>query len=711
MIMTQEFRPKPANLQTAASKDQTERDKVIKEIIRSRVRTFNPFPRTRIIERNANIAYLCGHQYIGLLGGHIVERQKKNLSPFVTTVNKIAPAVRHDVALGTKIPPKFDIVPDTTDKNDRATAIAGEKMASYLRRLNNFDAQRAKIIVWYDISAIAWRKQYWNPYYKVIGHNPEEEQDEHNPEMEAGAPIYQGEAITEHVPSNEMIYDWRQNTDRLPWMIHVRPMTRGEIRIRWPDKVASLPDSVFLDPNNEQSEFEIKLFNEFAVYQEETTGKKVHTDTSEMSEDDRRAMAYEFWQVRDGNWPLGAFATMIGLDDGIVMENNPYPIKQYPHGEIPFISYDMMLPDKAVAGTASRISQARPLQDELNDIRTLIRENTCVMGSGLWKVPRDGKINIKRMDNGPGLFVEYDGPYEPHREAGIAVSGELFGYSQMIVNDINDIFAFPQVSQGKRPVGGPKSGIGVALLQEAAQTQHFPIIVEMDRKDERAMSQLLSVGFANYQKRTFSIIGKDNEWTMFEFSPESYTNGYNVRVRAGSSMPISRAIEREMALGLLAQGVLGNPQDPTTRKRVLETIDIGGLDKILKENNKDVNFAKKEFQVPVRQYHQMVQQGMPAEEAIKQIYLPAVNPFDNHEVHIVEHKEDLLDKFFEYLGTGDPGLIVIANAMQVHWMQHSQILTEQQIRQAIMTGQIKREDLESSEEKEDAKPKPVKTQS
>jgi len=52
-------------------------------------------------------------------------------------------------------------------------------------------------------------------------------------------------------------------------------------------------------------------------------------------------------------------------------------------------------------------------------------------------------------------------------------------------------------------------------------------------------------------------------------------------------------------------------------------------------------------------------------------------------------------------------LIVIANAMQAHWMQHSQIYAEQQIRQAIATGVIKREDLESSEEKEDAKPKTV----
>jgi hypothetical protein len=697
---TQEFKPKPANLQTSASSAASPDDEAIKEIIISRVKTFNPFRRDRIMEWNANIAYLCGHQYIGMQDGQLVERKK---GPFSSTVNKIAPAVRNDVAIGTKVPPKFDVVPDSTDKNDKATAIAGNKMAGYLRRINNFDSQRGRIIIWYDITAIGWRKQRWDPFYKVIGHNPEPEQEEHNPDMAPGAPIYQGEALSEHTPTNELIWDWRQNTDHLTWMIHPRPMKLSEIKIRYgPEKALQIPESEYLDPTSSLNQFEIRIFNEFSQFINDIAGNTVKPDPSEMSEDDREVMVYELWQVRDNNYPLGVFAVMAGLESGFVLQNGPYPIGQYPHGEVPFTAYDMMVPDKAVAGTASRISQARPLQNELNDIRSLIRENTAVMGGGLWKVPRDGKINIGRMDNGVGLFVEYDGPYEPHREAGVAVAGQLFVYAATIVNDINDIFSFPQVAQGKRPQGGPKSGVGIALLQEASQTQHSPIIKEMDRKDEKAMTQLLSVAFANYGQRTFNIIGKDNQWTLFEFDPNSYNTNFNVVVRSGSSMPVSKAIERELALGLGREGWLGNPADPSVRKRILEVIDIGGLESILKDNAKDVAFAKKEFQTPVMQYQEMMKQLGPeglTEEMLKRIYLPAVNPFDNHDVHIIEHKDDLLDKFFEYLGSGDPGLIMIANAMQLHWAQHSEILAQQQLQQAIMTGQIKREDLESSREK------------
>lgn len=705
--MTEVFQHAPTDVTTAPA-SQLPADDDLRQIMESRIRTFNPFRRTRMTEWNINLAYLTGHQYVGLNGTGAVTENPAN-KQFRSTVNKIAPAVRNDVAMATKVPPKFDVVPDTTDENDRATAIAGEEMLGYLRKLNDFDEQRGLLIMWYDIASIAWRKNYWNPFHKVVGQNPEATlpdgtpNTEHDPEALVGAPLYQGEALSEHTPTNEVIWDWRLNSKKLPWIIHARPMTFGELKTRFgEEKALTVPESAFIDPNTGQNEFEMKIFNQFLAFSE-STGQTPKPDVSKMNKDDKQVMVYEFWQVIDTNYPEGVFSVMAGFEPGVVLQNAPYPIEKYPHGEVPFTAYDMMLPDKAVAGTASRISMARPLQDELNEVRTHIRENFLVMGGGTIYVPRDGKVNQRRMDNGPGLIVEYDGPYRPQKEGGVPLSGDAFAYQETIIRDINDIFSFPQVAQGKRPQGGPKSGVGVALLQEAATTQHSPIISQMDRRDEHAMRQLLSIAFANYQDRTFQIIGKDNQWTLFEFTPNSYSTNFNVHVRTGSSLPISKAIERDMTLGLLPTGLLGNPQDPDVRRRALETMDIGGLDKILRDNARATNFAKLEYLTPVQQYHGMLESGVPPEEAIGQIYLPAVNPFDNHDVHIIEHKNDLLDKFFEYLGTGDPGMVIIAQAMQAHYLQHAEILSAQQLQNAILTGQIKAEDIETSEEKAQAK--------
>lgn len=699
--MVQEFKAQPVILNVSAAEPNAIND-AVREIMESRIKTFNPFRRERIPEWNINIAYLCGYQNIGYNGINIT--LMPNTSLFSIVVNKIGPAVRNDVAMATKVPPKFDIVPDTTDENDRQTAIAGEKMSGYLRRINDFDKSRGMIIIWYDIAGIAWRKQYWDAQYKMIGLNPGPDEPNHNPDIEVGEPIYQGEALSEHTPTNEMIWDWRANTERLPWAIHAQPRSYGDLLGSFPDTAPNIPDSAFLDPNAGMNEFEIKVYNDFRQFAN-TGGNKTRPDASQMGKRDKEVMVYEFWQVADSNYPVGVLATMAGMEPGTILSNAPYPIESYPHGEVPFTAYDMMVPDKSVVGRASRISQARPIQRELNDIRTLVRENTAALGNGVIYSPREAKLNLKRLDNAPGLVIEYDGFKRPQREQGQPVAGQLFLYAREIVGDINDIFSFPQVAQGKRPQGGPKSGIGIALLQESAVAQHSPIINEMDRRDERAMNQLLSVAYANYGQRTFEIFGKDNEWIGFEFDPNSHSSKFNVVVRSGSSLPISKVLEQDTTLGLLDRGLLGNPQDPSVKKRVLEHLAIGGLDNILKEKNKDVNFAKKEFQVPVQQYQEMLKQagGEVTDEILEQIFLPNVTIFDDHEVHIIEHKNDLLDKYYQYLGTGDPGMILIAQAMQAHFAEHSRILSEIQISQAIMTGQIKREDLESSQEKESAK--------
>ena len=691
--MVQEFKSKTQQPPTAAN-TASPADDSVRRIMRSRVKTFNPFRRTHIIEWNINIAYLLGHQYIGLRGGHLV--RVKNVSPFAVTANKIGPAVRHDIAVATKVSPQFDVVPDTTDTNDRATAIAGNQMVDYLQRLNDFNGQRAKIMAWYDIAGIGWRKQYWDPFYKVIGNNPEPDEEGHNEQLPVGEPIYQGEAISEHTPTNEMIYDWRQNLNRLPWAIHAKPMTLGEARVRWGDKANEIQESAFLTPDG-YNEFEVQLFNEFAQFVNQTGTGKPKMDPEELSKEDRLFIAYEMWQVRDRNYPLGVYSVMAGDEDSApIMENKPYPIQMYPHGEVPFTAYDLMSFDKAVTGSSSKISQARLLQVELNDLRTLIQENIATLGGGLWKVPRESKISITRMSDGVGLMVEYDGAYPPHREPGISISGDVFAYAAKITEDLNDIFAFPQVSQGKRPAGGPKSGIGIEILIEQGLTQHSPSILQMERKDENAMNQLLSIAFANYNKRMLSIVGKDNEWTLFEYDPQSYQNKVNVRVRAGSSLPVSKAFERQLAVTLGQGGFLGPPQSPQVRKRILQVMDIGGLDTLLKDEAKDVNFARKEFSVPILIYQQHVQQNGPldfnalSKEQIAQIiYVPPVNMFDNHDVHIIEHQSTLVAKYYEWLETGDPGMAILANAFRDHWQLHSQILAEQQYQQAILTGQIK----------------------
>ncbi|MHC4620397.1 MAG: hypothetical protein ACYTEQ_21825 [Planctomycetota bacterium] len=209
-------------------------DDSIGKLIDGRVKAFSSYNRSRNVEWNINIAYLTGHQRVGLSGGHLVPLPKGD---FDVTANKLLPAVQNDIAQVTKVPPKFDVVPDGTDDADRSTAIAGDKMAGYLRRINTFDMHRGRIMAWVDIAGLGWRKNIWKANHKVIGYNPEPEEEGNNPNLEAGQPIYQGEALSYHVPNNEVIFDWREDIDNLPWVIHARPMTLAALKQRYGDEV------------------------------------------------------------------------------------------------------------------------------------------------------------------------------------------------------------------------------------------------------------------------------------------------------------------------------------------------------------------------------------------------------------------------------------------------------------------------------------------
>ncbi len=694
-------------------------DQNAKKIIDSKVESFNPFRRTRAPEININISYLMGRQYIGTndTSGQLVPLK---VPMHAVTADKIGPAVQNDVALATKRPAKFDVVPAGTDEEDKATAIAGQKVADYLRRINDFDHQRERLVVWYDIANVAWRKIIWDAKHKIIGLNPEVEEEGHIPEIPAGAPVYQGEVISDVVPSNEVIWDWRIPFNKLLWIIHARTMTLGELKnIHGADLIGKIPASELFIQNSNLNQFEIQILGEFNT---QFGAGTIKPDIAKIADDDKLVNVFEFWHKRSDTMPEGMFAFMAG---GVVLVNEPYPIETYPHGELPLIPYAPLSFDKNIVGTASRISKARPLQRELNMIRTLIVENTVMLGSGLVMIPREAKVNFKRIDNGPGVYWEYEGRWKPERQQGVSVSNGLFTHLIVIQDDINEVFAFHSASKGKQPKGGPRSGIGLALLQEKDLTQNAPIIREFEKKDEMAMNQMLVLAFANYNERILPIVGSDNDWTQFRFNPKEMKGKVNVVVESGSSLPLTKAVQIDTTLQMLQFGLL-NPGDPEERRKIFQVLDIGGIEHILKDSIKDINYAKKEFLVAEDSYlkangPQIIQQliteldlktdGKSEAEfnkAMEQIeaivariaFVPPVQIFDRHDIHIIEHRKFLVDNYFKYTGSADPGLRILAGFMQQHYAQHNEIFQEQQIRNAIISGEIKKSDLEDAEETE-----------
>jgi len=691
--------------ETNQEKEQKDINKLMLDLLKNRVKAFNPYRKTRLLSIKANASYLCGQQNVQIIGGMLKPIPSKFPEHTKVIANKILPAVINDIAVATKTSPTFDIIPAGTDEDDKATTKACQKIFPYIQRMNDPHLHRKGVVLWYDIDGVGWRKVYWNPYHKIIGENPLPNEEGHNPELKPLEPLYQGEVIIELVPNNELIWDYRiKDLSKLPWIIHHKTVTLGEIRRRFGKDIANqIPSSLLHEGNNQNQDgsFEVQVMGELAAFSSIYTSTGDRTEN--LSDNDKLVNYYEFWHIMDQNMPQGAYAVALGdidSENAVLAANQPYPKEQYPHQELPFIPAAPLSIDGILSTAPPRISQARPLQREYNYLRSHILDRVDATGNSVIVVGRDANVNFKKMTNCNANIIEVDGPYAKgaiDRQMGIPIEASVFAHLETIRNDIDELFAFHEPSKGKMPAGGPKSAIGLQVLKEGDDTQLSPMVIGLDRVDEKIVYQALTLALANYEDRLIEVVGKDNQWTLEKINIKELTGKINVIVRTGSSLPLNKTIEAEKTIFAWQSGLLGNPQDPNIRQRVLKALDLGGFDQILQDNAKQINFSQKEFLNAEKLLRQMppVAEGAItlnpktskmdfADEyteslILQYLYLPPVNDgIDDHHIHIQEHTNYLVDKWFEYMTGGIP-FQALAWSMRNHIQMHQAILMQQQM--------------------------------
>ena len=479
-------------------------DKAIKEIIDEKVGAFSQSNRAAVLEIKANISYLCGFQNITANNGRIEPLPEDLCTPVIA--NKILPAVMNDMAVATHNNPTFDVVPASNTQPNEATARVCQQLIPYLQLKNGKDLGRSACVLWYDLAGVAWRKVYYDPFFDVASINPGETDEGFNPNVKPYSPVFRGEVLVEHVPNTELIYDTRtKNLDRLQWMIHAKTLTIAEIKQRFGEEFTSTinPTSInnlSVSANGYESEV-LGTFNQFSNAILPSGDQK---KGAKINKNDQVVNYFEFWHIPCAAWPQGCFAVLVG--DRIAV-NQPYPIESYRHGQLPFVAAAPVSLYGIAGRAVSRISQARPLQREYNQLRSLILENLSAMGNSIFFAPRGAKLHFKKIDNQAGNIVEYDGLQRPTRDAGVPVAGSIFAYINEVKQSIDETFAFPEPARGVVP-GGVESGKGLQMLQDAANMQLGPLVDGFDRSDERVIRQMLVLATTFYGDRMIEVIGE-----------------------------------------------------------------------------------------------------------------------------------------------------------------------------------------------------------
>lgn len=665
---------------------------LVAKTIQGRIDSFNPHRRRVLIETKANISYLVGEQDIELVGDMILALDMERTVN--CTINVLLPAVQKDIAISTSRPPAFDIVPAGTDDDDRATAIVASKGYKHMQRMNGTDLKRGEAVLWYDISGVGWRKTIWNPNAKVVGINPPEFDETNQPipqhvrELPVGAALVQGEVETMVVPTSQLIYDFRANDlNKLSWIIHAKRVTSAWVLNTFGTEIHDKLAAQFSqDGVSQEKQFETNIMNRFVstfepdkqrmITQKQFDGSNIKLDSDQLID------YYEDWEIPTSQNPTGAYAIMLGTQ---VVLHRPFPIEQYPHGELPFVPAAPMSINGATLGGIPRISQARPLQRKFNRVAAMIDENIDVMGNAVIFTPRTAKLKFKTLDNGAGNIIEYDGPVgKPHREPGVPMNSQVFGYLQIIKTAIDDLFAFHGAMRGQPPPG-IESGKALNSLQQSDIEHLGPIVEGFEEADQRVLYQELTLMVANYEKgRMVNVVGSDYTWTLHEWDPAQLQGKFNVLVKHRSSMPMDKDAEAGLAFNLWSSGLLGDPQDPELRVWTMNQMHFGNKENILQKHSKQRNFAMREFIMAFENFGEMnLRKDMSKEELAFELqrytFLPSINPFDDHMIHVMCHNEWMIDKYWQLMSAPMPGRILnmeLLNNLGNHIKEHNEIIRD-----------------------------------
>jgi hypothetical protein len=325
----------------------------------------------------------------------------------------------------------------------------------------------------------------------------------------------------------------------------------------------------------------------------------------------------------------------------------------YAHGELPFIKLDMIETGGFYA--ESSITDLVPIQRLYNRQRSQIVENGNIMGRPKWLAPQ-GSIQASKISSEPGQVIEYQqlGP-KPELVQPPALPEYIQAGPELALRDMDDISGQHEISRGQQP-GQVTAATAISYLQEQDDTLLSDSVFSLEEGMAKMGRQLLSHVLQFFAgERLMMLVGEDGSFDAVQLSASALRGNTDVRVQAGSALPASRAARQATVLELFKLGAFGPPGEEQTNKKLLEALDMSGMEKVLSDWRIDERQAQRE--------NTKMSQGIPCEP----------HQYDNHVAHIVVHNRFRKGQRFETL---DP---MIQEMFSEHVLMHEQANMAQQM--------------------------------
>lgn len=509
-----------------------------------------------------------------------------------THCNLVLPAMQNKLARLCKIPPRYECAPEDSSQKSKEEAHTGLNVLLDLWDKLHINEKR--------LTTMMWTQQCGHAYMKVC-------YDEGK-----GTPIvdpssgevlgFEGDIRVDVVSAFEVFADpLAKDLDEARWIIHAKVRKLDYFRDHYPERGHLV---------KEEGAWLLSLNYEMRINSLNNVGPNTSGVQQQM---ENSAIELAYYERPNKRYPKGR---RIVCANGVLLVDKDELIG----GDIPFVKFD----DIQVAGkyySEAAVTHCRPLADQYN--RTISRRADWVnkLLAGKYIAAKGHGLSQEALNDASGEVVEFNPvPNAPPPTAMNipAIPQYAFTEGEMILKDFYAIWGLSEVSRGQLPAAGIPA-VGMQLLVEQDETRIGVEVEQHEHSYARLGTLLLKFAGECYKtERPLKMKGIGGEYNISYYDGTSLPKKPDVRVVRGSTIPTSRALNRQEILNAYQQGLLGPPQDPTTMQRVNSMLEFG-----------DSNDIWKKFGIDKAQVARSI-------ALIEKGEMPNIHKLDNHQMHIQE---------------------------------------------------------------------------
>jgi hypothetical protein len=496
-------------------------------------------------------------------------------------INRVFAKVRARRAKFLKNRATWVIVPARTDLKSRQDARATGKVLDYIWRKVHLEQKYARALGWSEQCCRGFWWLNWDPNalgrVQVVdpqtGEKSVQEAVVGEVTVEVGSPF---EVLVGNPGASSL-----SEQDEI---MRVKERTLEDIMGRFPDRghlvAAETSGDVF------QYEHRIANLNPSAgIFG--SPSSSIQERSHDSAGNPNMAVVKEYFQRPNINFPKGRYRAVAG---GVMLKAVD---------ELPFGLWDMECPfpvveftDTAQAGQywgTTVLEQLVELQREYNGVRSMISTQIKLMAHPKVFVAKQHQIPEGAWTPDAGEIIEYNArPNIPPPTPWIPpnIAADAWHVVDLIRSEFDDISQVFPAAEGK--TGSAQSGFQTNLLQEASDSVHGPDIRAHELAIEESAYKIRRIIKQGYDiPRLITVTSSSYDPEVFEFSAEEVDEYAEIVVQAGSALPTLKGARIQSVLDLYAKGLLGNPAEPQTRKKVLNVLDLGGMDDIYQDARLD----------------------------------------------------------------------------------------------------------------------------